>query len=51
MSDYIPKSIQEWRELHPREEGKVYRPWQEIMESLMKICDDIIADSERDVNQ
>jgi hypothetical protein len=50
--DDLPKNIQEWRERHPRPlNEKNDRPWQEIMASLMKICDDIIARSERDANQ
>jgi hypothetical protein len=41
VDDYLPKTIQEWREKHPREEGKIYRPWQELMAELMSFCREI----------
>ena len=45
MNDHksLPKTIEEWRKLHPHPlNEQTTHPWQEIVASLKKICDDII---------
>jgi hypothetical protein len=44
----LPKNIQEWRERHAHllnERNQDTRPWQEIMNDLIKFCSEINGES------